>query len=147
MSLKKQLMDDLKTAMKEKDRLRKTTVTLLRAEIKRFEVDQRRDIKEEEIIDLISRQIKQKKSAILDFRRGDREDLAIEAESEIDILLAYLPKQLTEEELKAIIEKAIETLEAKTMKDMGKVMGRIREDIKGRADGKTASDMVKALLS
>lgn len=147
MSLKKQLMDDLKTAMKEKDRLRKTTVTLLRAEIKRFEVDERRDIKEEEIIDLISRQIKQKKSAILDFRRGDREDLAVEAESEIDILMAYLPKQLTEEELKAIIEEAIEALEAKTMKDMGKVMGRIRNDIKGRADGKTASDMVKALLS
>ena len=147
MSLKKQLMDDMKTAMKEKDRLRKATITLLRADIKRFEVDKRKEITEDGIIDLISKQIKQKKSAILDFRKGGREDLVQEAEAEMEVLMKYLPEQLTEEELKEIIGNAIVELKAESMKDMGKVMGAVSPIIKGKADGKTASDIVKALLS
>ncbi len=147
MSLKKQLMDDMKTAMKEKDRLRKATITLLRADIKRFEVDKRKEITEDGIIDLISKQIKQKKSAILEFRKGGREDLVQEAEAEMEVLMKYLPKQLTEEELKEIIGNAITELKAESMKDMGKVMGAVSPIIKGKADGKTASDIVKALLS
>lgn len=147
MSLKKQLMDDMKTAMKEKDRLRKTTITMLRADIKRFEVDERKELSDDGIIDIISKQIKQKKSAILDFKRGDREDLVQEAEAEIEILMKYLPKQLTEEELKEIISSAISELKAESMKDMGKVMGAVKPIIKGKADGKMASDIVKALLS
>jgi len=146
-SLKKQLMDDMKTAMKEKDRLRKATITLLRADIKRFEVDKRKEITEDGIIDLISKQIKQKKSAILDFRKGGREDLVQEAEAEMEVLMKYLPEQLTEEELKEIIGNAIVELKAESMKDMGKVMGAVSPIIKGKADGKTASDIVKALLS
>jgi len=146
-SLKKQLMDDMKTAMKEKDRLRKATITLLRADIKRFEVDKRKEITEDGIIDLISKQIKQKKSAILDFRKGGREDLVQEAEAEMEVLMKYLPEQLTEEELKEIIGNAIAELKAESMKDMGKVMGAVSPIIKGKADGKTASDIVKALLS
>jgi len=146
-SLKKQLMDDMKTAMKEKDRLRKATITLLRADIKRFEVDKRKEITEDGIIDLISKQIKQKKSAILDFRKGGREDLVQEAEAEMEVLMKYLPEQLTDEELKEIIGNAITELKAESMKDMGKVMGAVRPIIKGKADGKTASDIVKALLS
>ncbi len=147
MSLKKQLMDDMKTAMKEKDRLRKSTIILLRADIKRFEVDERKEISEDGIIDIISKQIKQKKSAILEFRRGDREDLVQEAEAEIEVLMKYLPEQLTEEELKEIISSAISELKAESMKDMGKVMGAVKPIIKGKADGKMASDIVKALLS
>ena len=140
-------MDDMKTAMKEKDRLRKATITLLRADIKRFEVDKRKEITEDGIIDLISKQIKQKKSAILDFRKGGREDLVQEAEAEMEVLMKYLPEQLTEEELKEIIGNAIIELKAESMKDMGKVMGAVSPIIKGKADGKTASDIVKALLS
>ena len=147
MSLKKQLMDDVKTAMKEKDRLRKATITLLRADIKRFEVDKRKEITEDGIIDLISKQIKQKKSAILDFKKGGREDLVQEAEAEIDVLMKYLPDQLTEEELKEIIGNAIKELKAESMKDMGKVMGAVKPIIKGKADGKMASEIVKAMLS
>jgi len=146
-SLKKQLMDDVKTAMKEKDRLRKATITLLRADIKRFEVDKRKEITEDGIIDLISKQIKQKKSAILDFKKGGREDLVQEAEAEIDVLMKYLPDQLTEEELKEIIGNAIKELKAESMKDMGKVMGAVKPIIKGKADGKMASEIVKAMLS
>ncbi len=147
MSLKKQLMDDMKTAMKEKDRLRKTTIVMLRADIKRFEVDERKELSDDGIIDIISKQIKQKNSAILDFKRGDREDLVQEAEAEIEILMQYLPEQLTEEELKEIISNAIFELKAESMKDMGKVMGAVKPIIKGKADGKMASDIVKALLS
>jgi hypothetical protein len=140
-------MDDMKTAMKEKDRLRKMTITLLRADIKRFEVDERKELSEDGIIDIISKQIKQKKSAILEFRRGDREDLVQEAEAEIEVLMKYLPEQLTEEELKEIISSAISELKAESMKDMGKVMGAVKPIIKGKADEKMASDIVKALLS
>jgi len=140
-------MDDVKTAMKEKDRLRKATITLLRADIKRFEVDKRKEITEDGIIDLISKQIKQKKSAILDFKKGGREDLVQEAEAEIDVLMKYLPDQLTEEELKEIIGNAIKELKAESMKDMGKVMGAVKPIIKGKADGKMASEIVKAMLS
>jgi len=140
-------MDDVKTAMKEKDRLRKATITLLRADIKRFEVDKRKEITEDGIIDLISKQIKQKKSAILDFKKGGREDLVQEAEAEIDVLMKYLPDQLTEEELKEIIGNAIKEQKAESMKDMGKVMGAIKPIIKGKADGKMASEIVKAMLS
>ncbi|MBK5251481.1 MAG: GatB/YqeY domain-containing protein [Peptostreptococcaceae bacterium] len=147
MSLKKQLMDDMKTAMKEKDRLRKTTIIMLRADIKRFEVDERKELSDDGIIDIISKQIKQKKSAVLDFRRGDREDLVQEAEAEIEILMKYLPEQFTEEELKEIISSAISELKADSMKDMGKVMGAVKPIIKGKADGKMASDIVKAILS
>ena len=147
MSLKKQLMDDMKTAMKEKDRLRKTTIVMLRADIKRFEVDERKELSDDGIIDIISKQIKQKNSAILDFKRGDREDLVQEAEAEIEILMQYLPEQLTEEELKEIISNAIFELKAESMKDMGKGMGAVKPIIKGKADGKMASDIVKALLS
>ena len=147
MSLKKLLMDDMKTAMREKDRLRKSTITLLRSDIKRYEVDKRKEITEDGIIDLISKQIKQKKSAILDFKRGGREDLVQEAEAEIEVLMKYLPAQLTEDELKEIISNAISELKAESMKDMGKVMGLVKPIIKGKADGKMASDIVKALLS
>jgi len=146
-SLKKLLMDDMKTAMREKDRLRKSTITLLRSDIKRYEVDKRKEITEDGIIDLISKQIKQKKSAILDFKRGGREDLVQEAEAEIEVLMKYLPAQLTEDELKEIISNAISELKAESMKDMGKVMGLVKPIIKGKADGKMASDIVKALLS
>ena len=147
MDIKKCLMADLKTAMKNKDSLLKSVITMLRAEIKQIEVDKRIELSDEDVIDIIAKQIKSKQSAIEDFRSGDREDLAEEALAEIDLLMKYLPEQLSQEELESIIKAVVEEVGATTMKDMGKVMGIVNPKVKGKADGKTVSTIVKSLLN
>ena len=147
MSLKDTLMQDLKTAMKEKDTLRKLTITMLRAAIKQVEVDTREEMEDEAIIDIVAKQVKQKRAAIEEFKKGDRADLVEEAEAEIAVLAAYLPEQMSEDEIKALVEETISVVGATTMKDMGKVMGAMTPKTKGRADGKMISDIVKSLLS
>ncbi len=147
MSLKARLMDDLKIAMKEKDKVRKSVVTMLRSAIKQIEVDQRCDLEDDAIVDIIAKQIKQKNNAIEEFQNGGRPDLVEEAQEEIRILKTYLPEQMTEEEVKAIVDKAVADTGASSMKDMGKVMGIVTQATKGRADGKTVSDIVKAALN
>jgi len=147
MSLKDTLMQDLKTAMKEKDTLRKSTITMLRAAIKQVEVDTREEMEDEGVIDIIAKQVKQKKAAIEEFTKGDRQDLVDEAQAEIDVLLVYLPEQMSEDEIKALVSETIAAVGATTMKDMGKVMGALTAKTKGCADGKTVSNIVKASLS
>ena len=139
-------MDDLKSAMKEKDTVKKSTVTMLRAAIKQREVDERVELSDDNIIDIISKQIKQKKGAIEEFKKADRQDLVDEAEKEIEILSCYMPEQLSADELKKIVEATVTELGATTMKDMGKVMSKVKETTKGKADGKIISDMVKEVL-
>lgn len=146
MSLKDQLMNDLKSAMKEKDSIRKSTITMLRAAIKQKEVDERVELSDGNIIDIISKQIKQKKGSIEEFQKADRQDLVDEAEQEIKILSCYMPEQLSLEEIQAIVEKAVAELGASTMKDMGKVVSKVKEETSGRADGKVISDIVKNVL-
>ncbi len=136
MSLKDTLMQDLKTAMKEKDTLRKSTITMLRAAIKQIEVDTREEMEDEGVIDIIAKQVKQKKAAIEEFTKGDRQDLVDEAQAEIDVLAVYLPEQMSEDEIKALVSETIAAVGATTMKDMGKVMGALSAKTKGRADGK-----------
>jgi len=140
-------MQDLKTAMKEKDVLRKTTITMLRAAVKQVEVDERIEMDDESIIDIIAKQVKQKRAAIEEFTKGDRSDLADEAKNEIDILMVYLPVQMTEDEIMNLVKETIDEVSASTMKDMGKVMKALTPKTKGRADGKLVSNAVKALLS
>lgn len=146
MNIKDQLMVDLKEAMKQKQKLRKSVITMLRAAVKQVEIDKRIELSDEDIIDVIATQVKQKKSVIEEFTKGDRIDLADEAREEIKVLETYLPEQLTMDELKAIIDEAIQSTGAETMKDMGKVMGKVTPLVKGRADGKTVSTIVKDFL-
>lgn len=146
MNIKERLMADLKVAMKEKQKMRKSVITMLRAAIKQIEIDKRIELSDEEIIDVVASQVKQKKSVIDEFLKGGREDLAEEAREEISILEAYLPEQLTEEEVKAIVSEAIAETGAESMKDMGKVMGICTQRTKGRADGKLVSQIVKSFL-
>lgn len=146
MNIKERLMADLKVAMKEKQKMRKSVITMLRAAIKQIEIDKRVELSDEEIIDVVASQVKQKKSVIDEFLKGGREDLAEEAREEISILEAYLPEQLTEEEVKAIVSEAIAETGAESMKDMGKVMGICTQRTKGRADGKLVSQIVKGFL-
>ncbi len=145
-SLKAQLMIDFKTAMKEKDAIKKASITMLRAAIKQIEVDTKSEIDDDRIVEIISKQIKQKKGAIEEFEKGGRDDLVQEAKSEIDFLSTYLPEQMTEDEIKELVKATITELGATNMKDMGKVMGAMKSKTAGRADNKLVSDLVKALL-
>lgn len=147
MSLKDQLMIDLKDAMKRKDVVKKSTITMLRSAIKQIEVDKRVEVSDDDIIEIIAKQIKQKKGAIEEFTKADRSDLVSEAENEISILSKYLPEPLTEEELLKLVTEAIEEIGATSMKDMGKVMGIVNPKCVGRADGKTVSSLVKKMLN
>jgi uncharacterized protein YqeY len=147
MYLKDKLMVDLKSAMKNKEKLRKSVITMVRAAIKQYEVDNRTEIDDEKIVEIMSKQVKQKKDAIIDFQKGNRQDLVDEANNEIEVLLEYLPKQLTEDEIKRIVDETISDVNASGPKDMGKVMGAIMPKVKGRADGKIISRLVKESLS
>lgn len=147
MSLKAKLMDDLKTAMKEKDTVKKSTVTLVRSAIKQVEVDTREELNDEQIIEIIARQVKQRRDSIEEFKKGDRQDLVEQSEKELAILMEYLPQQLTEEEVKDIVTAVIEETGASSMKEMGKVMPQVIARTKGRADGKLVSQFVKEALS
>lgn len=147
MSLKDELMSDLKVAMREKNKLNKSVITMLRAAIKQVEVDQRVELSDDEIVSIIAKQIKQKNNAIEEFTKGEREDLVEEAKQEIAFLMKYLPEQLTEEELRSLINDVITELGASTMKDMGKVMGALNPKIQGKADTKLVSTIVKEKLS
>lgn len=147
MTLKELLMQDLKVAMQEKDVIKKLTVTMLRAAIKQIEVDQRVELLDKDVVEIVAKQIKQKRAAIEEFSRGGRQDLVDEADAEIRILEAYLPEQLTEAQVKDMILEAISETGASSPKDMGKVMGIMSAKTKGLADGKLVATLVKELLN
>lgn len=146
MSLKDRLMEDLKVSMKSGDKLTKNVVTMVRAAIKQREVDERVELNDEAIIDIISKQVKQKKDAIEDFKKGQRQDLVELTENEIDILLNYLPQQLTESELDEIVRAAIQEVGANSVRDIGKIMSNVMPKIKGKADGSMVNNIVKQYL-
>ena len=146
MTLKDRLTNDLKEAMKNKEQVRKSVVTLIRAGIKQCEVDNRQELTDEDIISLISKQLKQRKDALSDFEKANRIDLIEQTNQEIAILENYLPEQLDDVELKEIITKVVEEVGATSMKDMGKIMDKTFSLVEGRADGKRINAMVKQIL-
>lgn len=147
MSLKYRLMEELKSSMKNKDTIRKNTITMVRAAIKQIEVDERREVADEEIIQIISKQLKEKRNVIGDFKKGGREDLVDITNREIDILLEYLPKQLTREEVEKIVIETIKEINANSMKDIGAVMKAVMPKVKGRTDGNIVSSIAKNILN
>ena len=146
MSLKEQLNNDFKQAMKNRDQLRKNVITLIRSEIKQIEVDKRIELDDQGIVEILSRQLKQRRDSIEEFKKGNRQDLADQAEKEAKILLEYLPEQLSEEEITSIVKETIDEIGAQSMKDMGKVMANIMPKLKGKADGKLVNEIVKKQL-
>lgn len=147
MSLEKKLMEDLKTSMKNKDTIRKNTIILVRSAIKQIEVDERRDVSEEEIIEIVSKQVKERRFAVEEFKKGSRQDLIDSTNQEIDILLKYLPEQLTEEEVEVIVSEVIKEVDASSMKDIGLVMKNVMPKVKGKTDGNIVSKIVKNKLT
>ena len=146
MSLKEQLLQDMKEAMKEKDTIRKNTVQLVRSGILQIEKDKQIELDDEGILDVIAKELKKRRDSIPDFEKSGRTDLLEGLNKEIEVLLGYLPKQLTEDEIKSIVEEAVAESGASTMKDMGKVMALISPKVKGRADHKIVSGFVKQML-
>ena len=147
MSIKETLMQDLKTAMKDKDTIRKNTVTMIRSAILQFEKDNLTELDEEGVLEIIAKELKKRRDVLPEYEKSGREELIADIQREIEILHAYLPKQLTEEELRVIVEEAICETGATSMKDMGKIMGVVMPKVKGRADGKMINAIVKEKLS
>lgn len=144
MTLKERLTNDLKDAMKNKDQVRKSVVTLVRAAIKQKEVDERVELDDTDVMDIVSKQLKQRNEALVDFKKAGRDDLISQTEEEIKILLTYLPKQLTDDELREYIKQAVEQVGATSVKDMGKIMGILMPKVKGKADGRRINNLVSA---
>lgn len=147
MSIKDKLMADLKDAMKSHNKLRKDVITLIRSAIKQREVDERIELTDEDILTIISKQLKEKKSSIEDFKKGNREDLVKQTEDEMKILLEYLPKQLSQEDLKEIVKDAIDKENISSMKDIGKLMKSVMPQVKGKADGNAVNKIARELLN
>ncbi len=146
MSLKEQLKTDLKDAMRAKELVKRDTIRSINTMIKQIEVDERKELSDEDVITLIQKGIKQREEAIVQYKEADREDLVEQESAQIDVFKQYLPKQLTDEELEAITKDIIAQVGAQTMKDMGKVMPALKEKVGSSADGKRMSGTIKALL-
>ena len=144
--LKQRILDDMKSAMREKDTVALETVRMLRAAIQRREVDDREELDENGVLQVVQKMVKQCTDAAKQFTDGGREDLAEKERANIAVLEKYLPEQLAESELDQLIQQAIADTGAESMKDMGKVMGVLRPKVQGRADMGALSGRIKSLL-
>ena len=145
--LKEKLMDDLKSAMRDKDDLRKDTVQMIRAAILQIEKDTGTQVDDNKIIDIIAKESKKRKDAAADFEKSGRQDLIDRNNKELEIINSYLPEQLSREEIESIVKEIVTSLGATSMKDMGNVMKEAKAKMGASADGKTINEVVKSLLS
>ena len=145
--MKEELLQDLKDAMKNKDTLRKDTITMLRAAILQVEKDSQKVLNDDEICAIVAKEVKKRKESVKEYEDAGREDIADNLKKEIEILSKYLPEQLTEDEIRKMVEDAIVESGAASPRDMGKVMSILRPKTAGKADGKLVSDIVKEKLA
>ena len=146
-TLKAQITDAMKDAMRAKDKERLGAIRLILADIKRIEVDERIEIDDSRVLAVLDKMAKQRRESIEQFQGAGREDLAEKEQYELGLIQAYLPEPLGEEELQALIRSAIEEQGASGMRDMGKVMNALRGQVQGRADMKAVSQAVKSQLT
>ncbi len=146
MEIKEKLLSDLKDAAKAKDSLKLNTLRLLNSEIKNKEIDLRRELEPDEVLSIVSSQLKKRKEAISMYEKGDRLDLRDQEQQESEILKAFLPEQVSEEEVRKRAGEAIRETGAEGPGDMGKVMKILVPEFKGRAEGTLIKDVVNSLL-
>ncbi len=146
MSLKQQLKDDLKSAMREKNIVKRDSIRAINTMIKQIEVDERKNLDDQEVVKLIQKGIKQRQEAIEQYKAASRDDLVQKEQEQVDVFSQYLPKQLSDEELEKQMKELIEQLGASSMKDIGKIMGNASKKFAGIADGKRINEMAKKLL-
>jgi hypothetical protein len=146
MTLKGQIQDDMKTAMKAGDKDRLKVVRLIRAAIERIEVDERIELDDAAVLGVLNKMVKQRRDSISQFRDGGRHDLADIELAEIVVIENYLPEQMSDDELDAMIARAISDIGAESIRDMGKVMGAVKAKAEGRADMAAVGAKVKSIL-
>jgi uncharacterized protein YqeY len=145
--LKQQITEAMKAAMRAKDKPRLTAVRLVLAEIKKVEVDERIDPDDARITSILDKMVKQRRDSIKQYQDAGREELAATEQAEIDVIQEFLPSQLSEAEIEAIVQEAVASTGAASMQDMGKVMGQVKPQVVGRADMGMVSQKVKAALA
>ena len=141
-----QLDKDMIEAMKSGDKFRLTVIRMVKGALKQEQIDHKKEINDELLIDVVNKQIKMRKDSITEFEKGNRQDLVDKTQAEIDILLAYLPEQLSTEEVEKIINEIFDEVKPEGMKDMGKVMGLAQGKLKGKADMKEVSTIIRNKL-
>jgi uncharacterized protein YqeY len=146
MALRERLSDEMKNAMRARDDLRLSTIRLIRSAVKNKDIDLKRELNEQEIVELVASLGKQRRESIRMFREAGRQDLVEKEEKELAVLLEFLPQQLGPEEVAALVEKIIAECGAQGGKDMGRVMKALMPHVAGRADGKMVSDVVREKL-
>lgn len=146
-TIKDRLQDDWKAALKAKDKFTANVISTAKSAILLVEKTDNRKIEDDEVISILAKEVKQRREAMLEFEKGNRQDLVDQCKAEIEILLKYLPQQLGEEEIKQIVKESAEEVGANSIKDMGKVMSVVRPKVLGRADGSLVSQIVKEYLN
>ncbi|BCJ86227.1 GatB/YqeY domain-containing protein [Effusibacillus dendaii] len=147
MSLVERLDADMKQAMKDKDKVRLSTIRLVRTAIKNAEIDQRKTLTDEDILVLLNRELKQRRDSLQAFQDAGRSDLVDQVKQEITVIEGYMPAQLSEDEIREIVLASIAEVGAVSKKDMGKVMSVLMPKLQGRADGKLVNQLVQSQLS
>ncbi|QJS98259.1 GatB/YqeY domain-containing protein [Dolosigranulum pigrum] len=147
MSVLDQLNQDMKVAMKAKDKAKLKTIRMLKASLQNEKLAKQDDLTEQEELDILAREKKQRLDSLQEFKQAGRDDLVDEVEEELAIVAEYLPEPLSDNEVKEIVQSVIDSVNASGMQDMGKVMGAVMPKVKGRADGNFVSEVVKAKLS
>ena len=146
MNLSERLNEDMKQAMKSKDKFALSTIRMVRSTIQNLEIDLKRTLDDSEVLDILSREIKQRKDALQEFEKAGRDELAATNRAEIELIQKYLPQQLSEEEIKVIVQQTIQETGASSKSEMGKVMSALMPKDKGRADGKLVNQAVQQFL-
>jgi uncharacterized protein YqeY len=147
MSLKTRIKNDIKDAMRAKNVTKRDTLRNLSAAIKQIEVDERKELTDSEVEAVLAKYAKQREDAKAQFKDAGRDDLVAKEEAELEIVYEYLPKPLSDEELKEAVEKIVAKVGATSMKDMGKIMGAVKKEYGTRADGSKVNKIVKEILS
>lgn len=147
MTLLTTINEDVKTAMKARDKEKLSVLRMLKSELQNEQIKKGTELNEEEELSVLSREMKQRRDSLTEFKNADRQDLVEKLENEIVIVESYLPKQLTEEELQSIVQEVIASVNATSTSDFGKVMGAIMPKVKGKADGNAVNRIVKEQLS
>ncbi len=142
-----QLEKDMIEAMKNKDKERLVVIRMVKASLKQEQIDRKKEINDDLLIDVVNKQIKMRKDSISEFEKGNRQDLINKTQQEIDVLMAYLPEQLDEKEVLNIIDEIFSEVKPTSQKDMGTIMGLAQAKLKGKADMKTVSSIIKEKLN
>ena len=147
MTLRSRLEEDLKAAMRAREAVRRDTIRYLLSEVQKAEKAEQRDFDDEEVLRVLGRQAAQRRESIEAFAKGGRQDLVDKEEAELEIILEYMPEQMSEEQIAELVQAAIEEVGASGPQDMGKLMGRLMPQMRGKADGRTVNEIVRRLLS